>query len=116
MLGKDSSPEGGQALEQAFWSHGYSTNVLELKKCLNNARRHKVWILGGPALSKGLRLGDLCRSLPTQDILLFYAVRLVVFCLLFLHCVSSDFFLQLTTKGISDAGTPAVIILVLLVC
>lgn len=42
-LGKDSLPQSGLLLKQA----PQGNKLPEFKKCLDNAFRHKVWILGG---------------------------------------------------------------------
>ena len=37
-LAKDSSPKGGQALEQAPWDSGHSPELLEFRKHLDNTQ------------------------------------------------------------------------------
>ena len=41
-LGTGSAPKGSQALEQAAQGNGHSPKLLELKKCLDSAVRHRV--------------------------------------------------------------------------
>jgi len=41
-------------MEKAAQDRGNGTELLELKKHLDNALRHRVWILGGPVPSQGL--------------------------------------------------------------
>lgn len=53
-LGNDSSTECGWALEQTPQSSGHSPRLLEFKECLDNALRHKVWVLSGPMWSHEL--------------------------------------------------------------
>ena len=50
-LGKDSSPESGQALEQAAQGSGHGPKLMEVKECLDNTLRHRGWILSGPVWS-----------------------------------------------------------------
>lgn len=42
MLGKDSSREGGQALEQSPQGNGHGLRMLEFKNTLDNALRHRI--------------------------------------------------------------------------
>lgn len=45
ILGKGSSPEGGQTLEQAPQGSGYCPKLLEFKEDLDNTLWHRIWIL-----------------------------------------------------------------------
>ena len=49
-----SSLEGVRALEQASQGSGHSPNLLEFKKHLDNALRHRFCILGGPVWNQEL--------------------------------------------------------------
>lgn len=46
---------------------GHGPKLPEFKKCLDNAFRHKVWILGGACVEPGVGL-DFCGPPPTRDI------------------------------------------------
>lgn len=46
-------------------------NLTEFNEGLDNALRHKEWLLGCPGQSKELDFDDPCRSLPTQNTLWF---------------------------------------------
>lgn len=46
-LGKGSSPNGGQTLEQAPQCNGHSTNLLEFNKSWDSALSNTVQFLGG---------------------------------------------------------------------
>jgi len=53
-------------MEEAAQGSGHSPKLLELKKHLHNALRHKVSVLGGPGC-RWVGLDDPHGSLPAQD-------------------------------------------------
>ena len=54
-------------MEQSLHGSRHSPELLELKKHLNNALRHRVWFLEGAVWRHWTQYP--CRSLPTQGIL-----------------------------------------------
>lgn len=67
-LGKGSSPESGKELEQAPNSSGHCPKLTEFWEHLDNALRHKVWLLCGLLWSQEL------------DLILVSLVKLGIFC------------------------------------
>jgi len=68
VLGKGSSPEGGQALEQAAQGSGHSPKLPEFKKHLDSGLKYSL-NFGWSYVEPGVGLDDPCESLPTWDIL-----------------------------------------------
>ena len=67
-LGKDSSPESGQALEQAAQGSGHSPKLPEFKKHLGSGLKYSL-NFGWSYVEPGAGLRDPYGDLPTWDVL-----------------------------------------------
>lgn len=70
-LGKGSSQEGYQALEQPLWSYGHGTYLVRVQEVFGQCSQIKHLNFVWPCVKPGVRLNDTFGSLPARDILLF---------------------------------------------